>query len=105
MATLNLVRGMGSFVKECGHPESRWPRYPHEYKIRYRNAAGRQTEESGFATQDKAKAPQLQGQPRKHPPAPSCSSGTRRPPPSSSASSYASWASSARATSGPTAHP
>ncbi|MFE2108886.1 hypothetical protein ACFXAF_23905 [Kitasatospora sp. NPDC059463] len=56
MATINLVRGMGSFFKECERPESRWPRCPHEYKIRYRNAAGRQTEESGFATQDKAKA-------------------------------------------------
>ncbi|MEU6973893.1 site-specific integrase [Kitasatospora aureofaciens] len=56
MATINLIRGMGSFFKECEHPESRWPRCPHEYKIRYRNAAGRQTEEAGFATQDKAKA-------------------------------------------------
>ncbi|WP_369184552.1 tyrosine-type recombinase/integrase [Streptomyces sp. Y1] len=56
MATINLVRGMGSFYKECEHPESRWLRCPHEYKIRYRNAAGKQTEESGFATQDKAKA-------------------------------------------------
>ncbi|WP_406194736.1 tyrosine-type recombinase/integrase [Kitasatospora sp. NBC_01560] len=56
MATINLVRGMGSFFKECDHPESRWQRCPHEYKIRYRNAAGSQTEESGFTTQDKAKA-------------------------------------------------
>ncbi|MEU8927066.1 tyrosine-type recombinase/integrase [Kitasatospora sp. NPDC048545] len=56
MATINLVRGMGSFFKECEHPESRWSRCSHEYKIRYRNAAGRQTEESGFATRDKAKA-------------------------------------------------
>ncbi|AVH94163.1 MULTISPECIES: hypothetical protein [Streptomyces] len=56
MATINLVRGMGSFFKECEHPESRWPRCPHEYKIRYRNAAGRQAEESGFSTQEKAKA-------------------------------------------------
>ncbi|MFF2817873.1 tyrosine-type recombinase/integrase [Kitasatospora cineracea] len=56
MATIQLVRGMGSFFKECEHPESRWPKCPHEYKIRYRNAAGRQAEESGFATQDKAKA-------------------------------------------------
>ncbi|MFJ2865549.1 hypothetical protein [Kitasatospora sp. NPDC087314] len=39
----------------CEHLESRWSKCPHEYKIRYRNAAGRQTEESGFATQDKAK--------------------------------------------------
>ncbi|MFD0351084.1 hypothetical protein ACFQ0M_43785 [Kitasatospora aburaviensis] len=56
MATAGLTRGMGSFVKECEHPESRWSKCPHEYKIRYRNAAGRRTEESGFATQDKAKA-------------------------------------------------
>ncbi|MFG2848574.1 hypothetical protein ACGF12_36250 [Kitasatospora sp. NPDC048296] len=50
MATINLIRGMGSFFKECEHPESRWSRCPHEYKIRYRNAAGKQTEESGFAS-------------------------------------------------------
>ncbi|WP_228717993.1 tyrosine-type recombinase/integrase [Kitasatospora acidiphila] len=56
MATTNLIRGMGTFFKECEHPESRWSRCPHEYKIRYRNAAGRQTEEGGFTTQDKAKA-------------------------------------------------
>ncbi|MFE0463325.1 tyrosine-type recombinase/integrase [Kitasatospora sp. NPDC058965] len=56
MATVNLIRGMGTFFKECEHPESKWSRCPHEYKIRYRNAAGQQTEESGFATQDKAKA-------------------------------------------------
>ncbi|WP_224275645.1 tyrosine-type recombinase/integrase [Streptomyces sp. LS1784] len=55
MATTGLTRGMGSFFKECEHAESRWSKCPHEYKIRYRNAAGRQTEESGFATQDKAK--------------------------------------------------
>ncbi|MFD5432346.1 tyrosine-type recombinase/integrase [Kitasatospora sp. NPDC127067] len=55
MATTGLTRGMGSFFKESEHPESRWSKCPHEYKIRYRNAAGRQTEESGFATQDKAK--------------------------------------------------
>ncbi|ROR46376.1 hypothetical protein [Kitasatospora cineracea] len=56
MASINLVRGMGSFFKSCEHPESRWPRCPHDCTIRYRNAAGRQTEESGFANQDKAKA-------------------------------------------------
>ncbi|MFB7950553.1 tyrosine-type recombinase/integrase [Kitasatospora phosalacinea] len=55
MATTGLTRGMGSFFKECEHPESRWTRCPHEYKIRYRNAAGQQTEESGFATQEKAR--------------------------------------------------
>ncbi|MFJ5879934.1 tyrosine-type recombinase/integrase [Kitasatospora cineracea] len=56
MATINLIRGMGSFFKVCEHPESRWPRCPHEYTIRYRSAAGRQTEESGFTTSEKAKA-------------------------------------------------
>ncbi|WP_329486624.1 tyrosine-type recombinase/integrase [Kitasatospora sp. NBC_01246] len=56
MATTNLIRGMGSVFKECEHPESRWSRCPHEYKIRFRNAAGKQSEESGFTTQDKAKA-------------------------------------------------
>ncbi|MFF2147706.1 tyrosine-type recombinase/integrase [Kitasatospora sp. NPDC058190] len=56
MATNRLPRGMGSFFKDCEHPESRWTRCPHEYKIRYRNAAGRQKEESGYATQEKAKA-------------------------------------------------
>ncbi|MFJ3794439.1 tyrosine-type recombinase/integrase [Kitasatospora sp. NPDC090091] len=56
MATTNLIRGMGTVFKECEHPEARWSGCPHECKIRYRNAAGKQTEESGFATQDKAKA-------------------------------------------------
>jgi integrase len=56
MATTNLIRGMGTFFKECEHPESKWSRCPHEYKIRYRNAAGRQTEEGGFSDQTKAKA-------------------------------------------------
>ncbi|PJN25670.1 site-specific integrase [Kitasatospora sp. CB02891] len=46
---------MGSFFKTCGDAESRWPRCPHEYTIRYRNAAGRQVEESGFSTSEKAK--------------------------------------------------
>ncbi|WP_346283517.1 tyrosine-type recombinase/integrase, partial [Streptomyces sp. T21Q-yed] len=48
------VRGMGSFFKECEHPRSRWSKCPHPYKVRYRSAAGRQLEESGFATQDAA---------------------------------------------------
>ncbi|RAJ48583.1 site-specific recombinase XerD [Streptomyces sp. PsTaAH-130] len=54
MAWDSLVRGMGSFFKECEHPRSRWPKCPHPYKIRYRSAAGRQMEESGFADRDKA---------------------------------------------------
>ncbi|MEV7032867.1 tyrosine-type recombinase/integrase [Streptomyces sp. NPDC093272] len=54
MATRTLARGMGTFFKDCEHPESRWSKCPHEYKIRYRSAAGKQTEESGFGTQDKA---------------------------------------------------
>ncbi|MFE6155657.1 site-specific integrase [Streptomyces sp. NPDC057889] len=55
MATRALARGMGTFFKDCEHPESRWSKCPHPYKIRYRNAAGNQAEESGFATQDAAK--------------------------------------------------
>ncbi|OKJ13762.1 hypothetical protein AMK19_10095 [Kitasatospora sp. CB01950] len=55
MATTGLIRGMGSFFKECEHPESRWSKCPHNYKIRYRNASGQQTEESGFADQESAK--------------------------------------------------
>ncbi|MFB7674721.1 hypothetical protein ACFC26_25220 [Kitasatospora purpeofusca] len=47
---------MGSFFKECAHPSSRWSKCPHEYTIRYRNASGRQTEESGFTTQELAKS-------------------------------------------------
>ncbi|MGY0459563.1 tyrosine-type recombinase/integrase [Kitasatospora sp. cg17-2] len=56
MASTGLVRGMGSFFKECEHPSSRWSKCPHEYTIRYRNASGRQTEESGFTTQELAKS-------------------------------------------------
>ncbi|GLF95577.1 tyrosine-type recombinase/integrase [Streptomyces yaizuensis] len=55
MATKALAHGMGSFFKDCEHPESSWSRCPHTYTIRYRNAAGRQAEESGFTTQDQAK--------------------------------------------------
>ncbi|MFJ1735513.1 tyrosine-type recombinase/integrase [Streptomyces sp. NPDC088254] len=54
MAARALARGMGTFFKDCEHPESRWSKCPHEYKIRYRNPAGKQTEEAGFGTQDKA---------------------------------------------------
>lgn len=54
MAAPKLARGMGTFFKDCEHPESRWSKCPHEYTIRYRNPAGRQTEESGFARQDRA---------------------------------------------------
>ncbi|MEU2379321.1 hypothetical protein [Streptomyces misionensis] len=45
---------MGSFFKECEHPRSRWSKCFHPYKIRYRSAAGKQAEESGFADRDKA---------------------------------------------------
>ncbi|MBC3989712.1 site-specific integrase [Streptomyces sp. AC563] len=45
---------MGTFFKECEHPKSRWSKCPHTYKIRYRDAAGRQREETGFTTQDRA---------------------------------------------------
>jgi integrase len=54
MATRTLARGMGTFFKNCDHPESRWSKCPHPYTIRYRNAAGAQTEEAGFPTQDAA---------------------------------------------------
>ncbi|MFC4032335.1 hypothetical protein ACFO3J_12680 [Streptomyces polygonati] len=54
MATKALARGMGTFFKDRVHPESRWSKCPHEYKIRYRDAAGKQTEESGYTTQDQA---------------------------------------------------
>ncbi|WP_369393839.1 hypothetical protein AB5J72_44505 [Streptomyces sp. CG1] len=54
MAAHALARGMGTFFKDCEHPASRWSKCPHEYKIRYRSAAGNQTEESGFGTQDGA---------------------------------------------------
>ncbi|MFE7672799.1 hypothetical protein ACFU5N_11345 [Streptomyces albidoflavus] len=53
MAARTLARGMGMFFKDCEHPEARWSRCPHTYKIRYRNAAGKQTEEGGFTTQDR----------------------------------------------------
>ncbi|WUR93567.1 transposase family protein [Streptomyces sp. NBC_01262] len=42
MASKNLAHGMGTFLKDCEHPSSRWSKCPHEYKIRYRNAAGKQ---------------------------------------------------------------
>ncbi|WP_328462367.1 tyrosine-type recombinase/integrase [Streptomyces sp. NBC_00448] len=54
MATRTLARGMGTFLKTCDHPEARWSKCPHPYTIRYRDAAGKQTEESGFPTQDAA---------------------------------------------------
>ncbi|WP_229916947.1 tyrosine-type recombinase/integrase [Streptomyces fructofermentans] len=47
-----LARGMGSFFKDCGCARS--SRCPHPYTIRFRNGAGRQSEEGGFATQDDA---------------------------------------------------
>ncbi|WP_245240021.1 hypothetical protein [Streptomyces erythrochromogenes] len=54
MATKLLAHGMGTFYKDCEHAQSRWSKCPHEYKIRYRSAAGKQTEEAGFSTQEKA---------------------------------------------------
>ncbi|MFF4352992.1 hypothetical protein [Streptomyces sp. NPDC001530] len=54
MASKTLTRGMGTFFKECEHPQGRWSKCPHPYKIRYRDATGRQREEAGYATQDKA---------------------------------------------------
>ncbi|MFJ7962417.1 tyrosine-type recombinase/integrase [Streptomyces sp. NPDC096324] len=43
---------MGSFFKDCDCVRS--SRCPHPYTIRFRNGAGRQSEEGGFATQDDA---------------------------------------------------
>lgn len=54
MATKTLARGMGTFFKSCEHPSTRWSKCPHPYTIRYRDVTGRQREETGFATQDKA---------------------------------------------------
>ncbi|MFI8280622.1 hypothetical protein ACIGBH_38155 [Streptomyces sp. NPDC085929] len=56
MATKTLAHGMGTFYKDCEHPQTRWSKCPHEYKIRYRSAAGAQTEEAGFSTQGMAVA-------------------------------------------------
>ncbi|MCX4502158.1 tyrosine-type recombinase/integrase [Streptomyces anulatus] len=47
-----LARGMGSFSKDCGCAKP--TRCPHPYLIRFRDALGRQREESGYATQDDA---------------------------------------------------
>ncbi|CAM5609973.1 hypothetical protein SHIRM173S_04110 [Streptomyces hirsutus] len=54
MSSAALVRGTGSFFKECEHPRSQWSRCPHLYMVRYRSAVGRQVEESGFANQERA---------------------------------------------------
>ena len=54
MASKSMAHGMGTFYKDCEHGPSRWSRCPHEYKIRYRSAAGRQTEEEGFIVADAA---------------------------------------------------
>ncbi|MER5908849.1 hypothetical protein ABT150_54425 [Streptomyces mirabilis] len=43
-----LIRGMGSFFKLCAC--SRQSRCPHPYAIRYRDATGRQVEETGYST-------------------------------------------------------
>ncbi|MEW9514631.1 hypothetical protein [Streptomyces bacillaris] len=45
-----LARGMGSFSKDCGCAKP--TRCPHLYSIRFRDALGKQREESGYATQD-----------------------------------------------------
>ncbi|WP_404951339.1 site-specific integrase [Streptomyces sp. ARC12] len=47
-----LARGMGSFFKDCGCAKP--TRCPHPYSIRFRDALGKQREESGFGTQDDA---------------------------------------------------
>ncbi|APU44815.1 site-specific integrase [Streptomyces sp. TN58] len=45
---------MGTFFKSCDHPQTRWSKCPHDYKIRFRGTSGRQIQESGFETQEKA---------------------------------------------------
>ncbi|MEV6750428.1 tyrosine-type recombinase/integrase [Streptomyces sp. NPDC051080] len=47
-----LARGMGSFFKECDCAKP--IRCPHSYAIRFRDALGKQREESGYDTQDDA---------------------------------------------------
>ncbi|MEU9953506.1 tyrosine-type recombinase/integrase [Streptomyces sp. NPDC047939] len=47
-----LARGMGSFFKDCDCAKP--TRCPHPYSIRFRDALGRQREESGYGTQDDA---------------------------------------------------
>ncbi|MFI1977015.1 tyrosine-type recombinase/integrase [Streptomyces wedmorensis] len=47
-----LARGMGSFFKDCGCAKP--TRCTHPYSIRFRDALGRQREESGYGTQDEA---------------------------------------------------
>ncbi|MFD9483390.1 tyrosine-type recombinase/integrase [Streptomyces sp. NPDC059991] len=55
MPSKTLTRGMGTFFKECEHPQDRWSKCPHPYTIRYRDATGRQREEAGYVNQDTAK--------------------------------------------------
>lgn len=45
---------MGTFFKSCDHPQAKWSKCPHDYKIRFRGPSGRQIQESGFGTQEKA---------------------------------------------------
>lgn len=47
-----LARGMGSFFKDCDCAKP--TRCPHPYTIRFRDALGKQREESGYGTQDDA---------------------------------------------------
>ncbi|MFF6902756.1 tyrosine-type recombinase/integrase [Streptomyces hydrogenans] len=47
-----LARGMGSFFKDCDCAKP--TRCPHPYSIRFRDALGKQREESGYGTQDEA---------------------------------------------------
>ncbi|MFJ8129765.1 hypothetical protein [Streptomyces hydrogenans] len=47
-----LARGMGSFFKDCGCAKP--TPCPHPYSIRFRDALGKQREESGYGTQDEA---------------------------------------------------
>ncbi|MCC0094594.1 tyrosine-type recombinase/integrase [Streptomyces flavotricini] len=54
MAATTTIHGTGTVFKDCGHAPSYWPKCAHGWKIRYRNAFGKQSQESGFPDKDKA---------------------------------------------------
>ncbi|MGW1771894.1 tyrosine-type recombinase/integrase [Streptomyces sp. NPDC002104] len=60
---------MGAFFKSCNHPPARWSKCQHDYKIRYRGPSGRQIQESGFSSQDRAigRLAEVYEAKRKHP--------------------------------------
>ncbi|MFC8918426.1 hypothetical protein ACFT5C_21915 [Streptomyces sp. NPDC057116] len=70
-----LARGMGSFFKDCGCAKP--TRCPHPYSIRFRDALGKQREESGYATPDDAIEPLTQLSAEKKTTAPSVAAARR----------------------------